>query len=89
MRLARYFTTIPLTEGALPSLVEEITAALVIQHLTLALAWCRQKLNPKLRPPRPIIKKYYTISEYTAVELADVVTWALLVLTEAMSSAKR
>lgn len=89
LRLARYFTSIPLTGGALSSLVEEITAALVIQHLSVDLAWCRQKLNPKLRPPRAIIKKYYTISEYTEVELADLITWALLLLTEGMGRADR
>ena len=47
-----------------------------------------EKLNQKLRPPREITKKYYSISEYTEVELADVLIWALLMLIGGVGSDK-
>jgi len=82
IKLARYFATIPLSDEALSSLVEDIGAPVVMQYLVIALAWCQRKLNPKLRPPQAILKKYYSIREYSEVELADIITWALLALTE-------
>ena len=88
IKLARSFVKLPLTEEALSSLVADISVQVVAQYLTIALAWCRKNLNPKLRPPRAIIKKHYSISKYTEVELADVLTWALLVLIEEVGSDK-
>ncbi|GAH93706.1 unnamed protein product, partial [marine sediment metagenome] len=45
-------------------------------------------LNPKLRPPRQITQKYFNIGEYTEVELADVLIWALLMLIGEVGSDK-
>lgn len=86
LKLARYFAKLPLSGEALSSLVEDIGAPVVMQYLTIALNWCQRKLNPKLRPPKAILKKHYNISEYTEVELADIITWALLALTEGVGS---
>ena len=86
LKLARYFAKLPLSGEALSSLVEDIGAPVIMQYLTIALNWCQRKLNPKLTPPKAILKKHYSISEYTEVELADIITWALLALTEGMSS---
>jgi len=86
LKLARYFAKLPLTDEALSRLVEDIGASVVGQYLTIASAWCQRKLNLKLRPPKAILKKYYSISEYTEVELADIITWALLALMEGVSS---
>jgi len=86
IKLARYFSKLPLSGEALSSLVEDIGAPVVMQYLTIALNWCQRKLNPKLRPPKAILKKHYSISEYTEVELADIITWALLALTEGVGS---
>ena len=88
LKLARYFVKLPLSEEALSELVEDLATPIIIQYLTIALSWCREKLNPKLRPPREITKKYYGISEYTEVELADVLIWALLMLIGGVGSDK-
>ena len=80
LKLARYFGRLPMSSEAVAALVEELPALVVAQYLTVALVWCREKFNPKLRLPRAIIKKHYSISEYTEVELADVIIWALLML---------
>jgi len=88
IRVARYFAKLPLSDEALSELVNDLAATIVIQYLTIALTWCQQKLNPKLRPPRVITKRYYRISEYTEVELADILTWALLMLIEGVNSGK-
>lgn len=82
LKLARYFGKLPMSTEAEQSLIEELPALVVSQYLSVALAWCRKKFNPKLRPPRFIKDKYYQISEYTNVELADLLIWALGVLTE-------
>ncbi|MBI2858064.1 MAG: hypothetical protein HYX90_03200 [Chloroflexi bacterium] len=86
LKLARYFTVLPLSEQALSSLVEDIGLPVVMQYLVIALSWCRKKLNPKLKPSKAILRKYYSISEYTEVELTDVITWALLMLVEGMEN---
>ncbi len=88
LKLARYFVKLPVSEEALSELVEDLATPIIIQYLTIALSWCREKLNPKLRPPREITKKYYSIGEYTEVELADVLIWALLMLIGGVGSDK-
>jgi len=88
LRLARFFAKLPLSNEALSDLVKDLAAPIVIQYLTIALTWCRQKLNPKLRPPRVITKRYYSISDYTEVELVDILTWALLMLIQGVSDGK-
>ena len=88
LRLARFFAKLPLSNEALSDLVKDLAAPIVIQYLTMALTWCRQKLNPKLRPPRVITKRYYSISDYTEVELVDILTWALLMLIQGVSDGK-
>lgn len=88
LRLARYFAKLPLSDDALSKLVEDLAAPVIIEYLSIALAWCREKLNPKLRPPRVITERYYSIREYTEVELADVLNWALLMLIEGINSGK-
>jgi chromosome segregation ATPase len=88
LKLARYFVKLPLSEESLSELVEDLDTPIIIQYLTIALSWCREKLNPKLRPPREITKKYYSIGEYTEVELADVLIWALLMLIGGVGSDK-
>ena len=88
LKLARYFVKLPMSDEALSELVEDLGTPIIIQYLTIALSWCREKLNPKLRPPREITKKYYNIGEYTEVELADVLIWALLMLIGGVGSDK-
>ena len=88
LKLARYFVKLPLSEESLSELVEDLATPIIIQYLTIALSWCREKRNPKLRPPREITKKYYSIGEYTEVELADVLIWALLMLIGGVGSDK-
>jgi chromosome segregation ATPase len=89
LKLARCFAQLPLSDEALSSLVEDISIPIVTQYLTIALVWCQTKLNLKLRPPRAILKKYYTINEYTDVELTDIITWALLAFMEGMGNVQR
>jgi len=79
LKLARYFVKLPLTIEAVSSLVADISLQVVVQYLMIGLAWCRKNRNPKLRPPREITRKYF-IAEYTEVELADVLVWALTIL---------
>lgn len=88
LKLARYFVKLPLSEEAISSLVADLSLQVVVQYLMIGLAWCRKNLNPKLRPPREITKKYYSIGEYTEVELADVFIWALLMLVGEVRSDK-
>jgi regulator of replication initiation timing/transcriptional regulator with XRE-family HTH domain len=86
LRLARYFAKLPVSDEALSELVKDLATTVVIQYLTIALVWCRERFNPKLKPPRVITKKYYGISEYTEFELADILTWALFTLVEGVNS---
>ncbi len=88
LKHARYFVKLPLSEEAISSLVADLSLQVVVQYLMIGLAWCRKNLNPKLRPPREITKKYYSIGEYTEVELADVLIWALLMLIKEAGSDK-
>jgi len=88
LKFARYFVTLPLSEEAISSLVADLSLQVVVQYLMIGLVWCRRNLNPKLRPPREIIRKYHNIGEYTEVELADVLTWALLMLIGEVGSDK-
>lgn len=82
LKRARYFTRLPLSDEALESYIQDMSPLVVSQGLQLVLMWCSRKLNPKFRPPRWIVRKYYSISEYTDVELADLVRWSLEALTE-------
>jgi len=88
LKLVRYFAKLPLSEEAISSLVADLSTQVVVQYLMISLAWCRKNLNPKLRPPRVITKRYYSISDYTEVELVDILTWALLMLIQGVSDGK-
>jgi DNA repair exonuclease SbcCD ATPase subunit len=88
LKFARYFVKLPLSDEAISSLVADLSHQVVVQYLMIGLAWCRSNLNPKLRPPREITKKYYNIGEYTEVELADVLIWALTMLIGEVGSDK-
>jgi len=88
LKLARYFAKLPLSEEAISSLVADLSLQVVVQYLMIGLAWCRKNLNPKLRPPREITGKYYSIGEYTEVELADVLIWAMVMLVGEVGSDK-
>ncbi len=88
LKLARYFVKLPLSEEAISGLVADLSLQIVVQYLMIGLAWCRKNLNPKLRPPREITGKYYSIGEYTEVELTDVLIWALLMLIGGVGSDK-
>jgi len=81
LKNARYFMKLPLSEEALDKLAEDLNPIVVQQYLNIAHAWCLKKFNPKLKPPEEIVpKKYFSISSYTGVELADAVRMALLML---------
>lgn len=80
VKMARFFGTLPLSQAALDSFVKELGAPVVLQYLSISRAWCQSQFNPKLKPPHAIIKKYYQIHDYTPVELADVIGWALTML---------
>lgn len=82
LKRARYFTRLPLSNEALDSYIEDISPLVVSQGLQIVLFWCVRKFNPKLRPPKWIMRKYYSIGEYTDVELVDLVRWSLEGLTE-------
>lgn len=82
LKRARYFTRLPLSNEALDSYVQDVSPLVVSQGLQMVLFWCMRKFNPKVRPPKWIRQKYYSIGEYTDVELADLVRWSLEGLTE-------
>jgi len=88
LKRTRYFIKLPLIEEATSSLVADLSLQVVVQYLMIGLAWSHKHFNPKLRPPREITKKYYNISEYTEVELADVLIWALLMFIGEVGSDK-
>jgi septal ring factor EnvC (AmiA/AmiB activator) len=88
LKLARYFIKLPLSEEATSRLVADLSLQVVVQYLMIGFAWSRKHFNPKLRPPREITKKYYNIGEYTEVELADVLVWALTMLIGEVGSDK-
>lgn len=85
LKRARYFTRLPLSSEALENYIQDISPLVVSQGLQLVLLWCLRKLNPKFRPPRWVVRKYYSISEYTDVELADLVRWSLEAFTEGVA----
>jgi len=82
LKRARYFTRLPLSSEALDSYIRDMSPLVVSQGLQLVLFWCLRKLNAKFRPPRWVVRKYYSIGEYTDVELADLVRWSLEAFTE-------
>jgi len=77
LKRARYFTRLPLSDEALENYIQDMSPLVVTQGLQMVLFWCLRKLNLKFRPPRWVVRKYYSIGEYTDVELADLVRWSL------------
>ena len=67
LKLARYFSTIPLSEQAVSNLVRDMDRGIIVQYLLLSRAWCKAKSNPKQKPPVAITKKYVGIANYTQV----------------------
>jgi len=82
LKRARYFTRLPLSNEALDSYIEDISPLVVSQGLQIVLFWCVRKFNPKLRPPKWITRKYYSIGEYMDVELVDLIRWCLEAFAE-------
>lgn len=82
LKLGRYFGAVPVSEQGLLNLARDMNAAIVVQILLLSRAWSKIKFNPKQKPPPAIARKYVGIADYTQVELADVITWALLTVAE-------
>lgn len=86
---ARYFTEVPLTKEGLDNFVNDIGPLIVGEYLQLAALWCSRKLNPKMRPPAWVTRRYYSITEYTEVELADLIRWAFQIFTEGVGTNER
>jgi hypothetical protein len=82
LKLARYFGAVPVSEQGLLNLAQDMDAAIVGQILLLSRTWSKLKFNPKQKPPPTIAGKYVGIADYTKVELADVITWALQMVAE-------
>jgi len=82
LKRARYFTRLPLSSEALENYIQNISPLVISQGLQIILLWCLRKLNPKSRPPRWVVRKYYSIGEYREVELADLVRWSLEAFSE-------
>ena len=82
LKRARYFTRLPLSDEALENYIQDMSPFVVTQGLQMVLFWCLRKLNLKSRPPRWVVRKYYSIGEYTDVELTDLVRWSLEAFTE-------
>lgn len=82
LKRARYFTRLPLSSEALENYIQDISPLVISQGLQIILLWCLRKLNPKSRPPRWVVRKYYSIGEYREVELADLVRWSLEAFSE-------
>jgi len=89
LKRARYFTAIPLTNGGLSSFVDDIGPLIVGEYLQIAALWCSRKLNPKMRPPEWVTRRYYNITGYTEVELADLMRWASQAFTEGVGTNER
>ncbi len=81
LKRARYFTRLPLSDEALENYIQGMSPLVVTQGFQMVLFWCLRKLNLKFRPPRWIVRKYYSISEYSEVELVDLVRWSLEAFT--------
>jgi len=82
LKRARYFTRLPLSSETLEGYIQDISPLVISQGFQVILLWCLRKLNPKLRPPQWVVRKYYGISEYTNFELVDLVRWSLEGFTE-------
>jgi len=82
LKRARYFTRLPLSNEALDSYIQDMSPLVVSQGLQIILLWCVRKLNLKFRPPTWVVRKYYNISQYTDVELVDLVRWSLEAFAE-------
>jgi hypothetical protein len=89
LKRARYFTEVPLTREALDSFVNDIGPLIVGQYLQIAALWCSRKLNPKMRPLEWVTKRYYSITWYTEIELADLIRWASEAFTEGVGANER
>ncbi|MBA7654330.1 hypothetical protein ES703_62207 [subsurface metagenome] len=89
LKRARYFTKVPLTKEGLDAFIDDIGPLIVGQYLQIGALWCSKKLNPKLRPPRWITSKYYSITEYSDLELADLIRWALEAFTQGLGENER
>ena len=89
LKHARYFTDVPLTKEGLDNFVNDIGPLIVGEYLQLAALWCARKLNPKLRPPKWVLRKYYSIGEYTDVELTDLISWAFQAFAEGVGTNER
>ena len=85
LKRARYFTRLPLSNEALDSYIQDMSPLVVGQGLQIILLWCVRKLNLKFRPPTWVVRKYYNISQYTDVELVDLVRWSLEAFAEGLT----
>jgi hypothetical protein len=85
LKRARYFTRLPLSNEALDSYIQDMSPLVVSQGLQIILLWCVRKLNLKFRPPTWVVRKYYNISQYTDVELVDLVRWSLEAFAEGVT----
>lgn len=81
LKLARYFGSIPLSEQAVKSLVHDMDIGIIVQYLLLVRAWSLMKSNPKGKLPESMRIRYPGIQDYTKLELADLATWSLTLLT--------
>ena len=89
LKRARYFTRLPLSSQALEAFVDDIGPLIVGQYLQIGALWCSKKVNLKLRPPWWITSKYYKIAEYTDLELADLLRWALEAFVQGVGENER
>jgi len=89
LKRARYFTEVPLTREALDSFVNDIGPLIVGEYLEISTLWCSRKLNPKMRPPEWVTRRYYSITGYTEIELADLMRWASEAFTEGVGTNER
>lgn len=89
LKHARYFTQVPLTKEGLDSFVNDLGPLIVGDYLQIAALWCARKLNLKLRAPKWVVRKYYSIGEYTDVELADLISWAFQAFAEGVGTNER
>jgi len=90
LKRARLFTRLPLSSQSLDALVDDIGPLIVGQYLQIGALWCSKKLNLiKVRPPAWITTKYYKIGEYTDLELADLVRWALEAFVQGVGENER
>lgn len=89
LKRARYFTRLPLSSQALEAFIDDIGPLVIGQYLQIGALWCSKKLNPKLRPPGWITSKYYKISEYSDIQLADLIRWSLEAFTQGVGENER